>query len=132
MIEVDGLVRARGARASLCVVRDGRVLIDQSCGGPPDGLFWIFSASKPFTALLVHRLAVAGVLDLDAPVARYWPEFAGGGKDAVTIRHVLAHRSRRCARRSSVRWGFPTPTWGCRTACGDGTCRSAATASEAR
>jgi CubicO group peptidase (beta-lactamase class C family) len=93
VIEVAELVRARGARASLCVLRDGRVLIDHSCGGPPDGLFWIFSASKPFAALLVHRLAVDGVLELDAPVARYWPEFAGGGKGAVTIRHVLAHRS---------------------------------------
>ena len=93
VIEVEGLVRARGARASLCVLRDGRVLLDRSFGGPPDALFWIFSASKPFVALLVHQLAVRGTVDLDAPVARYWPEFAGGGKGAVTVRHVLQHRS---------------------------------------
>lgn len=87
------LVRARGARASLCVLRDGRVLLDHSFGGPPDALFWIFSASKPFVALLVHQLAARGVLTLDAPVAGYWPAFAGGGKGTVTVRHVLQHRS---------------------------------------
>lgn len=90
MIHVAELVRARGARASLCVLRDGRVLLDI---GPPDALYWIFSASKPFVALLVHELAVRSEVDLDAPVARYWPEFAGGGKGAVTIRQVLRHRS---------------------------------------
>ncbi|WP_328454433.1 serine hydrolase domain-containing protein [Amycolatopsis sp. NBC_00438] len=87
------LVRARGARASLCVLRDGQVLLDRSFGGPPDALFWIFSASKPFVALLVHQLAARGELSLDAPVARYWPEFARGGKGAITVRHVLRHRS---------------------------------------
>ncbi|MGK3201692.1 serine hydrolase domain-containing protein [Amycolatopsis sp. MEPSY49] len=90
MIEVAELVRARGAQASLCVLRDGRVLLDI---GPPDALYWIFSASKPFVALLVHELAARSAVDLDAPVARYWPEFAGGGKGAVTIRQVLRHRS---------------------------------------
>lgn len=90
MIHVAELVHARGARASLCVLRDGRVLLDI---GPPDALYWIFSASKPFVALLVHQLAVRSEVDLDAPVARYWPEFAGGGKGAVTIRQVLRHRS---------------------------------------
>ncbi|MCR6490255.1 beta-lactamase family protein [Amycolatopsis sp. OK19-0408] len=93
MIHVADLVRARGARASLCVVRDGRVLLDIGVGGPPDALFWIFSASKPFVALLVHQLAARALVDLDVPVARYWPEFAGGGKGAVTIRQVLSHRS---------------------------------------
>ncbi|MGW4528941.1 serine hydrolase domain-containing protein [Amycolatopsis sp. NPDC004378] len=93
MIEASGLVRARGARASLCVLRDGRVVCDTSVGGPPDALFWIFSASKPFVALLVHELAARAVLDLDTPVAHYWPEFAGGGKGSVTVRQVLRHRS---------------------------------------
>lgn len=93
MIHVAGLVRARAARASLCVLREGRVVLDIGVGGPPDALFWIFSASKPFVALLVHQLAAGSLLELDAPVARYWPEFAGGGKGSVTIRQVLAHRS---------------------------------------
>ncbi|WIY00253.1 serine hydrolase domain-containing protein [Amycolatopsis mongoliensis] len=93
MVDIAGLVRARGARASLCVLREGRPLLDIGVGVPPDALFWIFSASKPFVALLVHELAARGHWELDAPVARYWPEFAGGGKGAVTIRQVLSHRS---------------------------------------
>ncbi|GLY37411.1 putative esterase/lipase/beta-lactamase [Amycolatopsis sp. NBRC 101858] len=93
MIHVAEVVRARGARASLCVLREGRVVLDIGVGGPPDALFWIFSASKPFVALLVHQLAARAVLDLDAPVARYWPAFAGGGKGSVTVRQVLSHRS---------------------------------------
>lgn len=54
------LVRARGAAAQLCVLRDGEVLLDDATGCPPDDLFWIFSASKPYVALLVHRLAERG------------------------------------------------------------------------
>jgi hypothetical protein len=42
-------------------------------------------------AIAVHRLAERGLVDYDAPVARYWPEFAAAGKDAVTVRHLLTH-----------------------------------------
>jgi Beta-lactamase len=41
------LIRARGAKAQLCVIHDGRVIVDESFGCGPDDLFWIFSASKP-------------------------------------------------------------------------------------
>ncbi|SEF23235.1 CubicO group peptidase, beta-lactamase class C family [Amycolatopsis pretoriensis] len=108
MIEVAELVRARGARASLCVLRDGRVLLDI---GPPDALYWIFSASKPFVALLVHELAARSDLDLDDPVARYWPEFAGGGKGAVTIRQVLRHRSGFATARGFARDALTMTDW---------------------
>jgi CubicO group peptidase (beta-lactamase class C family) len=87
------LVRVRGARAQLCVVKDGRVVLDRSFGCAPDDLFWIFSASKPFVALMVHHLAEQGELALDDPVAAHWPEFAQGDKHTITIRHVLQHRS---------------------------------------
>ena len=53
----------------------------------------MFSAGKPFIAVLVHKLAEQGRIALDAPVARYWPEFAGSGKGEVTVRRVLQHRS---------------------------------------
>jgi CubicO group peptidase (beta-lactamase class C family) len=43
------------------------------------------------TALCALILADRGDLDLDAPVARYWPEFAAAGKDGVLVRHLLAH-----------------------------------------
>jgi len=43
------------------------------------------------TALCVHVLVDRGLLDLDAPVGRYWPEFAQHGKEATTARHILSH-----------------------------------------
>lgn len=50
-----------------------------------------FSTTKTMTALCALILADRGVLDLDAPVARYWPEFAAAGKERVLVRHVLGH-----------------------------------------
>jgi len=101
MVEPDGdalgravdLVVARGARAQLVVLHRGRVVLDRAFGCAPDALFMVFSAGKPFLAVVVHRLAERGTLDLDAPVARYWPRFARHGKDGVTLRHVLQHRA---------------------------------------
>src|SRR5581483_10515332 len=82
-----------GAAAQICVLREGRVVLDRSVGCQPDSLFWIFSASKPFVALLVHQLAERGALRLDDRVAAYWPRFGQRGKDTITIRQVLQHRS---------------------------------------
>lgn len=87
------LVVRRGAPAQLCVIHDGNVVLDRSYRCEPDALFWIFSAGKPYTAMLVHLLAERGVLSLDDPVARWWPEFAQHGKGGITIRHVLQHRA---------------------------------------
>ena len=87
------LIRRRGAAAQLCVIRDGRVVIDAAVGCAPESLFWIFSTSKPYVALLVHRLAERGLLSLDEPVAAYWPEFAQRDKGGITVRHVLQHRA---------------------------------------
>src|SRR5216683_1581154 len=87
------LVRARGAVAQLCVLRDGQVVLDRRFGCRADALFWVFSVSKPFVALLVHLLAERGELALDDPVAACWPAYARDGKDAITIRHVLTHRA---------------------------------------
>ncbi len=87
------LVRKRGATAQLCVLRDGKVVLDRAVGCGHGALFWIFSASKPFVALLVHLLAQRGELVLDDRVARYWPGFGQRGKELITIRQVLQHRS---------------------------------------
>lgn len=51
----------------------------------------LFSASKPLAAACVLKLVERGRLELDAPVAHWWPEFAAQGKDATTVRHALAH-----------------------------------------
>jgi CubicO group peptidase (beta-lactamase class C family) len=87
------LVEARGAAAQLCVLHRGRVVLDHAVGCAPSDLFWTFSTSKPYTALLVHRLAERGKLDLDDPVAAHWPAFGQRGKDGITIRQVLQHRA---------------------------------------
>ena len=51
----------------------------------------VFSTTKTMTALCALILADRGDLDLDAQVARYWPEFAAAGKDKVLVRHLLSH-----------------------------------------
>lgn len=53
----------------------------------------VFSCAKGLVSICAHLLAQRGLLDLDAPVARYWPEFAHGGKESVTARMVLGHRA---------------------------------------
>ncbi|NUR28301.1 MAG: beta-lactamase family protein [Catenulispora sp.] len=105
------LVKARGGPAQLVVWQDGRLVLDEAVGCPPDALFWTFSAGKPFTALAVHLLAERGRLDLDEPVARYWPEFGANGKDRITTRHVLQHRSGLYAARSVLRDGIAMTSW---------------------
>jgi len=52
-----------------------------------------FSCTKGVLAILAYRLVEDGRLDLDAPICRYWPEFAQGGKGAITVREAMAHRS---------------------------------------
>jgi CubicO group peptidase (beta-lactamase class C family) len=52
-----------------------------------------FSATKGVTATCAHRLVERGLLDLDAPVAAYWPEFAQAGKGEITVRMVLSHQA---------------------------------------
>jgi len=86
------LIRDRGSPAQLCVFARGQVVIDHTFGCRPDSLFFLFSASKPLVALLVHLLAEHGALALDDPVSAHWPEFGQRGKQDITIRHVLQHR----------------------------------------
>ena len=64
----------------------------------PDGQPWerdtivnVYSSTKTMAALCVLMLADRGKLDLDAPVATYWPEFAQNGKGGVLVSHVMAH-----------------------------------------
>ncbi|PWI14768.1 serine hydrolase [Streptomyces sp. Act143] len=56
-----------------------------------DTIVNVFSVTKTMTALSALVLADRGELDLDAPVARYWPEFAAAGKEKVLVRHLLSH-----------------------------------------
>ncbi len=53
----------------------------------------VWSCTKGATALCAHILADRGELDVDAPVGRYWPEFACSGKEAITVRMLLSHQA---------------------------------------
>jgi len=78
-----------------CVVDVWGGLADRDAGRPwqRDTAALVFSTTKGVTAALIHLLAQRDQLALDAPVARYWPEFAANGKQWITVRHVLAHRA---------------------------------------
>jgi len=53
----------------------------------------VFSTTKGMTAMCANRLAQEGALDVDAPVARYWPEFAAAGKESMPVSYLLSHQA---------------------------------------
>jgi len=94
----------------VCVRRNGIVVCDRAIGhargnGPRDPAdaekvpatpatpFLIYSGSKAITAFVIHMLAERGLVEIEAPVAEYIPEYARHGKSEITIGHVLAHRA---------------------------------------
>ncbi len=88
--------------AACCVYRHGAPVVDLHAGiadratGRPwqdDTLQLVFSATKGITATCILKLVESGAIDLDAPVARYWPEFAANGKAAIPVRWLLSHRA---------------------------------------
>lgn len=87
------LALRRGGRAHLLVTHRGETVLDERLGVGAEAAFWPFSVSKIFIATLIWALRDDDVLDVDAPVADYWPEFAAAGKEAITVRDVLRHRS---------------------------------------
>jgi CubicO group peptidase (beta-lactamase class C family) len=58
-----------------------------------DTLVNTYSTTKGMTALCAHQLIERGELDLDAPVAKYWPEFAQAGKGDIPVRWLLCHKA---------------------------------------
>jgi CubicO group peptidase (beta-lactamase class C family) len=86
--------------ASVAVTVEGRRVVDlwggvadaaRTRAWTADTLANLFSTTKGMAAICAHRLADAGKLDLDAPVARYWPEFAQADKGAIPVRWLLDH-----------------------------------------
>ncbi|MGC4964271.1 serine hydrolase domain-containing protein [Gordonia sp. DT218] len=88
--------------AAIAVDIDGDVVVD-IWGGHRDAaqtLPWerntivnVWSTTKEITALSVLILVERGLVDLHAPVATYWPEFAQNGKESIEVRHIMAHTS---------------------------------------
>ena len=58
-----------------------------------DTLVNVYSTTKGLAAICAHRLVDQGRLDLDAPVAKYWPEFARAGKESIPVNYLLSHRA---------------------------------------
>lgn len=84
--------------AAFAATHDGRMVVDVWGGSAAPGRPWaadtlqvIYSGTKGLMAACVLKLVERGALDLDAPVARYWPEFAGADKGRVLVRHVVSH-----------------------------------------
>lgn len=101
---VDAFVENFEARgevgASVCVTIDGETVVDLWGGTgsveaqtpwQEDTMCVVFSSTKGAVALAAHTLIAAGELELDAPVKRYWPEFAQQGKEQATVRMMLDH-----------------------------------------
>lgn len=94
-------LRAYPGGAAVCVYHRGECVADL-WGGERDeaGRPWAadtmspsFSTTKGVASTIVHILVDRGLLDYDAPIADYWPEFAQAGKQTITVRDVLTHRS---------------------------------------
>jgi CubicO group peptidase (beta-lactamase class C family) len=85
--------------ASVAVTLHGEPVVDLWAGdADEDGRPWerdtivnVWSTTKTMAATVMLMLVDRGLIELDAPVATYWPEFAAAGKEAVTIAHVLGH-----------------------------------------
>jgi CubicO group peptidase (beta-lactamase class C family) len=100
--EFERNFRERGELgASVSVTLDGIVVADLWGGWAdaqrqpwlPDTLVNVFSVGKGLLAVCLANLSGRGLLNPDAPVARYWPEFGAAGKEAVTVRQLLSHQA---------------------------------------
>jgi CubicO group peptidase (beta-lactamase class C family) len=88
--------------SGLHIVRDGESIVD-IWGGWRDGaqtrewqrdtLVCVMSVSKGIAALAFNMLIDRGLVDIESPVARYWPEFGENGKQRLPVRYLLDHRS---------------------------------------
>lgn len=99
-----------GAATSVTV--DGRCVVDLWAGHADqartrswnrDTLVNVWSTTKGLCAMAAHRLADQGKLDLDAPVAKYWPEFAQSGKGAIPVSALLNHQAGLAAIRTPLK-----------------------------
>src|SRR4051812_25806700 len=101
--EFEGnLASGRDVGASFCATVEGETVVDLWGGfaDPEKTRAWekdtivnVYSTTKTMTALTALLIADRGLIDFDAPVARYWPEFAANGKDRVKVSHLMSHSS---------------------------------------
>ena len=99
---VENFKQRRELGGACCVFVHGRKVVDLWGGvrngktGEPwerDTMVVVHSATKGLAAMAMAVAHSRGLFDYDAPVCRFWPEFAQNGKDTITIRHLLAHQA---------------------------------------
>lgn len=78
----------------LAIYQGGNLVLDMSVGkdSTPESMTGVFSCSKGAGAIVMALLVQQGLLDLEAPVALYWPEFAAAGKAGITVEQLLSHQ----------------------------------------
>ena len=94
-------MKRHGGGAAAAVFIDGKPVVDIWAGpARQDGTPWqrdtmsiCYSGTKGVAATAIHMLATDGLIDYDAPVAEYWPEFGCNGKDLITVRQLLSHQA---------------------------------------
>ncbi len=96
----NNLASGADVGASFCATVDGETVVDLWGGfadaartrpWDKDTIVNVYSTTKTMTALTALLIADRGELDFDAPVARYWPEFAANGKADVKVSHLMSH-----------------------------------------
>ena len=96
----ENLTSGADIGASFCATKNGETVVDLWGGfADPartkpwvkDTIVNVYSTTKTMTALTALLLADRGQLDFDAPVARYWPEFAANGKERIKVSHLMSH-----------------------------------------
>ena len=98
----NNFIEGKEKGASVCIHHAGTKAVDLWAGSADregkrewqeDTIVNIASGTKGFGSACIHLLCDRGLLDLDAPVARYWPEFQQAGKKDLPVRHLLSHRA---------------------------------------
>jgi CubicO group peptidase (beta-lactamase class C family) len=96
----ENLASGADMGASFCATVDGKTVVDLWGGFADeartrpwtrDTIVNVYSTTKTMTALTALLIADRGELDFDAPVARYWPEFAANGKQDIKVSHLMSH-----------------------------------------
>lgn len=83
----------------------GHANLDKTEDWKEDTIVNVFSTTKGMASICLLQLVEKGLLDLDAPVSQYWPEFAANGKEAMPIRYLLCHKSGLCGVREPLDHG---------------------------
>ena len=99
---LDGFEAGRDVGASVAAYVGGDLVLNLWGGSVDrkrtepwreDTLVCMFSITKAMTAICMLQAADRALLDLDRPVADYWPAFAARGKAAISTRHLMSHRA---------------------------------------